>query len=211
MSSAEAEGGIPPKPAYVYSEDRVPAPYREFVRQQARDLGKEKISNRSFDSAIFVTRELLGTAKKSVVILTGELPPVFYENVEDILFGKAVKDGVSERIVIWDTAPSDKLLENVVALRLKGATCAFETPIEIRYVGSRRGGASVPHFIVCDSVGYRIEIPHDYEVFNRNLPAEEMPAKGEVCFNDKDTSSFLVSYFDRLWDALGNGEGTSSR
>jgi len=167
--------------------------YCQIVEEAAIKGENLEIPNSTLDHAVFLSQALISVASDNIKILTGELNSPYYERVENQLEAVAErfnKEGGNKeiRIVIWEK-------ESDGHGKIRNLRNKYSDVIKVKSAEQSEENVAA-HFLVSDSVRYRLEEPHT----KRELEKKEV--RGRANFHDVNTASILNDRFDEIWDVL---------
>lgn len=186
------------------------ATYNRMVLDRIQTDSPEIFGNLTPENARFIVPEFIKSAKESIVIFSGSMPPWFYME-EDATAGKPILDVIREAAGNLYQMFADNAAGTIRILTANGkfdpTLVAFEEDVAKENKGVRvvqivqaaydGNDSELQHFIVIDHKRYRLESPH---VVCRNEKLKVVMA--EVCCNGPAKARRLESMFNAIWTRL---------
>ena len=186
------------------------ATYNRMVLERIQTDSPEIFGNLTPENARFIVPEFIKSAKESIVIFSGSMPPWFYME-EDATAGKPILDVIREAANNLHELFADNAAG---AIRILTANGKFDPTLDefeeavaqqnngvrvVRIVQAAYAGnaSELQHFIVIDHKRYRLETPH---IVCRNEKLKVVMA--EVCCNGPAKARRLESMFNAIWTRL---------
>lgn len=174
-----------------------PAEYDRMLRDAREQRQQVQIANRFPWQTRLATRHLLEAAKErieSIRILAGTGGPNFFTEEMISLLRNCADAGCAIRMLVWQPDL------NTVASGIK--ELYTEGKLRLLPSGTKKFGATIPHFLLVGEDAYRQEAGHEEfdpaKPFTETEP--EIPAR--ISFNDPENALRLVGMFESLWNAV---------
>lgn len=176
--------------------------YQDMVDKRLAENSSEVFGNFSREHAGYIIAQFIANAQNSIEILSGNFADSFYTGISitPLLEQAATRihknDGKIRIITVNGTRSksltklADRINQklNAAVIEYKPAKCT--------------NPENVNHYMVVDSMRYRLEEPHTVPV------GDEMPeyVKAEVCCNGVQKAAKLIHEFDNAWEILGTNQ-----
>lgn len=175
--------------------------YRDMVDQRLAENSSEIFGNFSREHAGYIIAQFIARAQNSIEIFSGNFADSFYDGITaGLLLEQAAeriqRNGGKIRIITINGVRSDTLTRLSERINQRLSTPAVE------YRPARCDNPEkVNHFMVVDSMRYRLEEPHPVP------PESGAPeyVKAEVCCNGPQKAARLIQNFNAAWNLLTPG------
>ena len=197
------------RPTNIVSEE-MKTEYRNLLRDYRLQQSPDPIANRRPWHCEIAIQELLafGVRKQQLAKESGLLPVeirVLTSSCPNHVYGRGAAEGFEKflaaggilKVLIWN----ESLDTEDGASAIAGIAKSFSDQVAVRISGTSAKGETLMHFFVVGDQAYRLESPHktfrasDFTDFSPEIPAR-------ICFNDQNTGTTLVHYFDHIWNLL---------
>lgn len=170
--------------------------YVKIVDAHAKGKSSFVFGNSSLSHASYITYKMLECAENEVLILSGRLCELFFENIKGFL-ASCAKTITNIKII---TIQEDKQ-ENIDKIKkyVKETNENTKTKKVIEYLPLQNKGQpeNFQHFYVIDGKAWRKEDPHG-EIKDKD------DIHADVCFNDALQGRILVDFFRKIWEKHAN-------
>lgn len=172
-----------------FRERRNPNPIPNRFPWQSR-IAMEELTQLAIEN-------LKSSGTETIRILTSRFPWEVYGQVPlRSSLEEFLKLGGQVRVLIW----TESLDRNEILLEAL-QSCAIENGLRYLVSGTEEGGEELHHMFVVGESAYRFEAPHvSFKNVEFSELSPEVPAR--ISFNDAETASHLIGYFEKLWEEL---------